>query len=90
MTLKIQISMSWSRSNPLSHLRPRIQINVFAFCFVAIEPLLVEIQQISYLTWKIQGQGHGQGLFWWSHLTPRVQLMFAFRFVAIGPFLAEI
>ena len=43
MTLKIQISMSWPRSNPLSHLRPRVQIDMFAFCFVAIRPLLVEI-----------------------------------------------
>ena len=43
MTLKIQISMSWPRSNPLSHLRPRVQIDMFAFCFVAIGPLLVEI-----------------------------------------------
>ena len=43
MTLKIQISMSWPRSNPLPHLRPRVQIDMFAFCFVVIGPLLVEI-----------------------------------------------
>ena len=43
MTLKIQISMSWPRSNQLSHLRPRVQIDMFAFCFMAIGPLLVEI-----------------------------------------------
>ena len=43
MTLKIQISMSWPRSNPLSHLRPRVQLDMFDFCFVAIRPLLVEI-----------------------------------------------
>ena len=36
-------------------------LNIFAFRFVAIGPLLVEIQQIPYLTFKIQGQGHGQG-----------------------------
>ena len=75
MTLKIQISMAWPRSNPLSHLRPRVQIDMFVFCFVAIGPLLVEIWQISYLTLKIQGQGHGQGQVWWSHLRPKVQLM---------------
>ena len=43
MTLKIQISMSWPRSNPLSHLRPRVQIDMFASHFVAIRPLLVEM-----------------------------------------------
>ena len=43
MTLKIKVSMSWPRSNPLSHLRPRVQIYEFAFCFMAIGPLLVEI-----------------------------------------------
>ena len=26
-----------------------------------------------YLTLKIQGQSHGQGQTWWSHLSPRVQ-----------------
>ena len=43
MTLKIQISRSWPRSNPLSNLRPRVQIDMFAFRLVAIGPLLVEI-----------------------------------------------
>ena len=34
---------------------------------------------------------HGQGQTWWSHLGPWSSIdMFAFRFVAIGPFLAEI
>ena len=60
MTLKIQISRSWPRSNPLSNLRPRVQIDMFAFSLVAIGPLLVEIQQISYLTLKIQGQGQAK------------------------------
>ena len=73
MTLKIQISRSWPRSNPLSNLRPRVQIDMFAFLLVAIGPLLVEIQQISYLTLKIEGQGQGQ--IWWLHLRPRVQSM---------------
>ena len=61
MTLKIQISRSWPRSNPLSHLRPRVQIGMFAFHSVAIGQLLVEIKQISYLTLEIQGQGQGDG-----------------------------
>ena len=43
MTLKIQTSRSWPRSNPLSNLRPRVQIDMFAFRLVAIGPLLVEI-----------------------------------------------
>ena len=75
MTLKIQISRSWPRSNPLSNLRSRVQIDMFAFRLVEIGPLLVEIQQISYLTLKIQGKGQGQCRMWWSHLRPRVQSM---------------
>ena len=35
-------------------------IDMLAFRFVAITPLLAEIQQIPYLTLKIQGQGHGE------------------------------
>ena len=31
MTLKIQISRSWPRSNPLSNLRPRVQIEYVCF-----------------------------------------------------------
>ena len=30
-------------------------------------------RQIPYLTMKIQGQSHGQGQTWWSHLRSRVQ-----------------
>ena len=75
MTLKVQISRSWPRSNPLSNLRPRVQNDMFAFRLVAIGPLLVEIYQISYLPLKIQGQGQGQCQIWWSHLKPRVQSM---------------
>ena len=33
----------------------------------------LEIWQISYLTWKFLGQGHGQGQISLSHLRPRVQ-----------------
>ena len=61
--------------NPLSHLRPRVQIDMFAVHFVAIGPLLVEILQISHLTLKIQDQGHGQGQMWWSHLRPSLLAM---------------
>ena len=57
-----------------SHLRPGVDsIYMFAFCFVAIGPLLVEILQIPYLPLKIQGPGHGQGHIWWSHLRPWVK-----------------
>ena len=35
-------------------------IDMFAFRFVAIGPFLAEIQQIPYLTLKIQGQGHDE------------------------------
>ena len=58
-----------------SYLRPRVQINMFVFRFVAIGPVLVEIYTNSYFTLKIQGQGHSQGQIWWSHLRPRVQSM---------------
>ena len=41
--------------------------------------------------WKFKGQGYGQGQTWWSHLRPWSSIdMFAFRFVAIRSFLAEI
>ena len=58
-----------------SYLRPRVQINMFAFRFMAIGPVLVEIYKNSYFTLKTQGQGHSQGQIWWSHLRPRVQSM---------------
>ena len=41
--------------------------------------------------WKLKGEGYGQGQTWWSHVRPwSLIVMFAFRFVAIGPVLAEI
>ena len=54
-----------------SHLRPGVQL-MLSFHSVAIGPLLADIAN-SYLTLKIQGQGHGQGQTWWSHLRPWVQ-----------------
>ena len=51
-------------------------IDMFVFHFVAIAPFFAEIYSIRYLTLKIQGQGHGQGQTWWSHLKPRVQSMY--------------
>ena len=140
MTFKIQILIQGHGQGQThwSYLRPRVQINMFAFRFVAIGPVLVEIYKNSYFTLKIQGQGHSQGQIWWSHLRPRVYWcvcfsfcgtrtifgtdiansifdlensrsrscprsnpmvtfevlrsidMFAFRFVAIGPFLTDI
>ena len=35
-------------------------IDLFAFRFVAIGPFLAEIEQIPYLTLKIQSQGHDE------------------------------
>ena len=58
-----------------SHLRLGVEW-MFAFCFMAIGPLLVEIQQIPYLTLIYQGQGHGQGQIWWSDLRPRIQSIY--------------
>ena len=70
MTLKIQISMSWPRSNPLSHLRPRVQIDMFAFCFVAIRPFWLRYRQFHIWPWKfkvkvmakVKSDGHIWGL----------------------------
>ena len=73
LTFKIQRSRLWSSSNPLVTFEPWSSVDMFAFRFVAIGPLLAEIQEIPYLTLKIQGQGHGQGQTQWSHLSPRVQ-----------------
>ena len=67
LTFKIQRSRLWSSSNPL------VTFEAWSFCFVAIGPLLAEIQEIPYLTLKIEGRGHGQGQTRWSHLSPRVQ-----------------
>ena len=36
-------------------------IDMLAFRFVAIGPILAEVQQIPYLILRIQGQGHVQG-----------------------------
>ena len=69
LTFKIQRSSS----NPLVTFEAWISVDMFAFHFVAIRPLLAEIKEIPYLTLKIQGQGHGQGQTQWTHLSPRVQ-----------------
>ena len=53
-------SRSWPRSNPMVIFEALRSIDMLAFRFVAITPLLAEIQQIPYLTLKIQGQGHGE------------------------------
>ena len=82
LTFKIQRSRLWSRSNPLVTFEAWSSINMSAFRFVAIGPLLAEIQEIPYLTLKIHGQGHGQGQTRWSHLSPKVQsicLLFVLR-----------
>ena len=53
-------SRSWSRSSPMITFEAQNSIDMFVFCFVAIERLLAEIWQIPYLTLKIQGQGHDE------------------------------
>ena len=53
-------SSSWPRSNPMVTFEALRSINMFAYCFVTIAPSLAEIEQILYLTLKIQGKGHGQ------------------------------
>ena len=74
MTLKIQISRSWPRSNLLSHLRPRVQIDMLAFPFVAIGPLfgwgkanfIIDFENSRPRSWPRSR---------WSHLKPRVLSM---------------
>ena len=39
---------------------------------------------------EIQGQGHGQGQTWWSHLRPRVQSICLLFVLWLSSFLAEI
>ena len=73
LTFKIQMSRSSSRSNPLVTFEVWSSIDMLAFRFVAIGPLLAEIYQIPYLTLKIQGQGHGQCQTQLSPLRPWVQ-----------------
>ena len=51
-------SWSWPRSNPMVTFEASSSIDMFAFCFVATGSFLAEIQQIPYLTLKIQVQGH--------------------------------
>ena len=70
ITLKIQISMSWPRSNPLSHLRPRVQIDMFAFCFVASNHFWLRYSKFHIWPWKfrvkvmakVKSDGHIWGL----------------------------
>ena len=53
-----------------------LEINRYVcFSFRGNRTIFTEIYSIRYLTLKIQGQGHGQGQTWWSHLKPRVQSM---------------
>ena len=53
-------SRSSPGSNPMVTFEVQSSIDMFAFCFVAIGPFLAEIQQIPYLTLKIQGQGQDE------------------------------
>ena len=56
LTFKIQRSRLWSRSNTLVTFEAWSSIDMFAFCFVAIGPLLAEIQEIPYVNLKSQGR----------------------------------
>ena len=49
-------------------------IDMFAYHFVAIGPFLVLANSTFDL--EIQGQGHGQSQTRWSHLRPKVQLIY--------------
>ena len=74
LTFKIQRRRLWSRSNPLVTFEAWSSIDMFVFCFVAIDQTTFGWDLgIPYLTLKIQGQGHGHGQTWWSHLRPWVQ-----------------
>ena len=50
LTLKIQRSGSWPKSNPLVTFEVWSSIDIFAFCFLAIGQFSVEIYQIPYMT----------------------------------------
>ena len=68
-----------------SHLRHGVQS--ICLLFVSWQSDLFWLKYRKYLTLKIQGHGHDQCQTWWSHLRPLSSIaMFAFRFVAIGPF----
>ena len=43
------------------------------YSFHGNQTIFAAIEQIPYLTLKIEGQGHGQGQTQWLHLRPRVQ-----------------
>ena len=53
LTFKIQRSRLWSRSNPLVTFEAWNSIDMFAFRFMAIGPLLADLKEIPYLTLKI-------------------------------------
>ena len=64
MTLKIERSRSWSSQTHWSHLRLGVQLICSLFVLWQSDKLfLAEIQQVPYLTLKIQGQGHDKN---WS------------------------
>ena len=93
MTFKIQILIQGHGQGQThwSYLRPRVQIDMFAFRFVAIGPVLVEIYK-KFIFYLANSRSMSQ-----PRSNPMVTLeakssidVFAFCFVAIGPFLAEI
>ena len=58
---------------PIGHIWGLEFNRYICFMFRGNRSLLAEIQEIPYLTLKIQGQGHGQGQTRWSYLSPEVQ-----------------
>ena len=54
-----------AKVKPIGHIWG-LEINQYiCFSFRGNRIILVDIQQISHLTLKIEGQGHGQGQMWW-------------------------
>ena len=54
VTLKIQISRSWPRSNPLSNLRPRVQIDMFVFVLWQSDHFWLRYSKFHIWPWKFK------------------------------------
>ena len=73
-----------------SHLSPRVQSIWLLFVSWQSDHFWLRYRKFHIWPWKFKAKVI-QGQTWWSHLRPWSWIdMFAFRFVAIGPFLAEI
>ena len=58
---------------PIGHIWGLEFMRYVCFSFRGNRTTFGWVQEIPYLTSKIQGQGHAQGQTQWSHLSPRVQ-----------------